>query len=116
LQALWQEVWHSPHPPFAALFFSTQVFMVLIVFIENASQNKFIVYDTIATSEVRRHNGIIDHTHFPSYARKCPRGHKLVYNNHLCLLYHNIFHLKRVLLKKQNFSSAFSVLYNLAMM
>lgn len=33
LQADWHEVWHSPHPPFAALSFGLPVVMVLIPFI-----------------------------------------------------------------------------------
>jgi hypothetical protein len=33
LQADWQEVWHSPHPPFSTLFARSFVSMVLILFI-----------------------------------------------------------------------------------
>ena len=33
LQADWQEVWHSPQPPFLALSQSGRVFKVLILFI-----------------------------------------------------------------------------------
>ena len=33
LQADWQEVWHSPQPPVAALLFRSRVLMVTICFI-----------------------------------------------------------------------------------
>lgn len=33
LQADWQEVWHSPHPPFAALLQRLRVSIVLMCFI-----------------------------------------------------------------------------------
>lgn len=33
LQADWHEVWHSPQPPLAIVFFKTAVFKVLICFI-----------------------------------------------------------------------------------
>ena len=49
LQADWQEVWHSPHPPFSALFARSFVSMVLIL---------FIVYVTPLTNNSK---GIIQH-------------------------------------------------------
>jgi len=33
LQADWQEVWHSPHPPFFKLSFNVDPFKILICFI-----------------------------------------------------------------------------------
>ena len=33
LHADWQEVWHSPHPPFAIVFFNVLVVNVLMRFI-----------------------------------------------------------------------------------
>jgi len=35
LHADWQEVWHSPHPPFFMDFFRSLVFNVLMCFIIN---------------------------------------------------------------------------------
>ena len=37
LHADWQEVWHSPHPPFAMLVFSVLVVRVLTCFIRKSS-------------------------------------------------------------------------------
>jgi len=34
LQADWQEVWHSPHPPVAAVFLRFDLLMVLMCFIK----------------------------------------------------------------------------------
>jgi hypothetical protein len=43
LQALWQEVWHSPHPPFLALSQRSLVSSVLILFISMSPYiNEFI--------------------------------------------------------------------------
>jgi len=44
LQADWQEVWHSPQPPFLALSHRFRVSMVLICFIVLASLNGFNSY------------------------------------------------------------------------
>jgi hypothetical protein len=43
LQADWQEVWHSPHPPFFALSQRLRVFMVLMCFMVTSSVNFFII-------------------------------------------------------------------------
>jgi len=42
LQADWQEVWHSPHPPFFALSQRLRVSRVLICFIKT-SEDRFII-------------------------------------------------------------------------
>ena len=40
LQADWQEVWHSPQPPWAALFFKVAPLSVLICFIPISLPNR----------------------------------------------------------------------------
>ena len=49
LQADWQEVWHSPHPPFFALWQRFLVSIVLICFIDIDLQMRF--YFSIITHE-----------------------------------------------------------------
>ena len=44
LHADWQEVWHSPQPPFAALFLRSRVSIVCIRFIEVTPSRKISVY------------------------------------------------------------------------
>ena len=52
LQADWQEVWHSPHPPFLALSQREAVFKVLILFIMRFSN--LIMYYFIIKSRLNQ--------------------------------------------------------------
>jgi len=46
LQADWQEVWHSPQPPFFALSQRSRVSMVLMCFIQKTSESLIFGYYT----------------------------------------------------------------------